>query len=66
MDTKNLVFFADGTGNDRAQGHKTNVAKLSDRAKNMRVADGGPTWQRLSGVALDAELAHPGVRQITS
>ncbi|CAA9281218.1 MAG: hypothetical protein AVDCRST_MAG08-3779 [uncultured Acetobacteraceae bacterium] len=62
---KNLVFFADGTGNDRAQGRKTNVAKLSDRAENMRVAAGGPTWQHLSGPALDGELAHPGVRQIT-
>lgn len=63
---KNLVFFADGTGNDRGQGCKTNVAKLCDRAENMCVADGGPTWQDLRGADLDRELAHPGVRQITS
>ena len=62
---RNLVFFADGTGNDRAEGSKTNVAKLSDRAENMRVADGGPTWQHLSGAVLDAELTDPGVRQVT-
>ncbi len=34
---KNIVFFADGTGNDRAEGVKTNVARLSDCAENMRV-----------------------------
>jgi uncharacterized protein (DUF2235 family) len=66
MMSKNLVFFADGTGNDRAEGFKTNVAKLSDRAQNMRVAEGCPTWQDLSGPALDAEVDHPDVRQITS
>jgi uncharacterized protein (DUF2235 family) len=63
---KNIVFFADGTGNDRAHGFKTNVAKLSDRAENMRVSAGGPTWQDLSGSALDAEVDHPDIRQITS
>ena len=63
---KNLVFFADGTGNDRAHGFKTNVAKLSDRAENMRVAAGGPPWEELTGPALDSEVAHPGVRQITA
>ena len=62
---RNLVFFADGTGNDRAEGRQTNVAKLSDRAENMRAAAGGPTWQHLSGPALDAELARPDVRQVT-
>src|SRR3712207_6584889 len=64
--SKNLVFFADGTGNDRAEGFKTNVAKLSDRAQNMRVAVGGPTWQDLSGPMLDAKVDHPDVHQITS
>jgi len=60
---RNLIFFADGTGNDRAERRKTNVAKLSDRAENMRA--GGPTWQDLSGPALDAELTRPDVRQVT-
>ena len=63
---KNVVFFADGTGNDRAHGFKTNVAKLSDDAENMRVSAGGPTWQDLSGPALDAEVDRPDIRQITS
>jgi hypothetical protein len=63
---KNVVFFADGTGNDRAHGFKTNVAKLSDDAENMRVSAGGPTWQDLSGPALDAEVDRPDVLQITS
>jgi uncharacterized protein (DUF2235 family) len=66
MMSKNLVFFADGTGNDRAEGFKTNVAKLSDRAQNMRVTEGYQTWQDLSGPALDAEVDHSAVRQITS
>jgi uncharacterized protein (DUF2235 family) len=64
--TKNIVFFADGTGNDRAEGVKTNVARLSDCAENMRVRQGRPTWQDLSGLELDAEVDHPDVRQITS
>jgi uncharacterized protein (DUF2235 family) len=63
---KNVVFFADGTGNDRAHGFKTNVAKLSDDAENMRVSAGGPTWQDLSGPALDAEVDRPDISQITS
>ena len=63
---KNIVFFADGTGNDRAHGFKTNVARLSDRAENMRVGDGGPTWQDLFGSALDAEVDQSNIRQITS
>src|SRR5918993_3423312 len=33
--SKNVVFFADGTGNDRAHGVKTNVAKLCDLAINI-------------------------------
>ncbi len=64
--TKNIVFFADGTGNDRAEGVKTNVARLSDCAENMRVRQGRPTWQDLAGPELDAEVDHPDVRQITS
>jgi uncharacterized protein (DUF2235 family) len=63
---KNIVYFSDGTGNDRAHGFKTNVAKLSDRAENMRVSAGGPTWQDLSGSVLDAEVDRPEIRQITS
>src|SRR5215210_2273021 len=63
---KNVVFFADGTGNDRAHGFKTNVAKVNDHAENMRVAAGRPTWQELAGPALDAEVDHRDARQITS
>jgi uncharacterized protein (DUF2235 family) len=63
--SKNVVFFADGTGNDRAHGVKTNVAKLCDLAINMLVHRGGKTWQELEGAALDQELAKPGVEQIT-
>jgi uncharacterized protein (DUF2235 family) len=62
---KNVVFFADGTGNDRASGRKTNVAKLCDVAANMRTHLGGKTWQELEGAALDRELAQPGIEQIT-
>lgn len=62
---KNIVFFADGTGNDRASGLKTNVAKLCDVAANMRTHLGGKTWQELEGAALDRELALPGIEQIT-
>jgi hypothetical protein len=32
----------------------------------MRVSAGGPTWQDLSGPALDAEVDRPDIRQITS
>jgi uncharacterized protein (DUF2235 family) len=62
---KNVVFFADGTGNDRAHGVKTNVAKLCDVAINMRTHRGGKTWQELEGAALDQELSQPGIEQIT-